>query len=292
MIVIGEGSHDAAAGLAGLVETASAVPATGFSPGRWADALAGHLGEAAFVVVPRSPDGRDLAPRLAAALEWDLHAGCTDVTAELVVVVRQGGRVQHEIVPEGRFVATLEPGVVGVVAPDVAAPIDVAVLRLDFDDATADPVTVELQPPDPATVDLAEAGRIVGAGAGLVAGADRATADARIESLRRVGLALGASLGATRVVTDAGHLGHERQIGTTGAVVRPELYLAFGVSGAVQHTAGLGRPEHIVSVNTDPHCPMMAMADLAIVADAPAVVAELEARLAADQGLVAQGARR
>ena len=88
--------------------------------------------------------------------------------------------------------------------------------------------------------------------------------------------ALGASMGATRVITDRGWVGHQRQIGTTGVVVDPTLYVAFGISGAVQHTAGLGTPDHIVSVNTDPHCPMMQLADLAIVADANAVLDELE----------------
>ena len=76
-------------------------------------------------------------------------------------------------------------------------------------------------------------------------------------------------------MTDRGWLGHERQIGTTGVVIAPALYLAFAVSGAVQHTAGIGAPAHVVSVNTDPYCPMMALADLAVVSDANAVVEEL-----------------
>ncbi len=58
------------------------------------------------------------------------------------------------------------------------------------------------------------------------------------------------------------------------------LYLAFGISGAVQHTSGLGQPDHIISINTDAHCPMMQLADLAIVSDANAVLSELLARLA------------
>jgi electron transfer flavoprotein alpha subunit len=81
------------------------------------------------------------------------------------------------------------------------------------------------------------------------------------------------------VITDRGWVAHQRQIGTTGVVVDPDLYLAFGISGAVQHTAGLGTPAHIISINTDPHCPMMQMADVAIVADANAVLDALEARL-------------
>ena len=119
------------------------------------------------------------------------------------------------------------------------------------------------------TMDLAEAGRIVGGGAGLD------VAD-RFRQLAAVAAALGASMGVTRVITDRGWVEHQRQIGTTGVVVDPSLYLAFGISGAVQHTAGLGTPEHIVSVNTDPHCPMMQMADLAVVADANAVLDALE----------------
>jgi len=97
--------------------------------------------------------------------------------------------------------------------------------------------------------------------------------------LAGVGAALGASAGATRVVTDAGWMSYDRQIGTTGVSVSPELYIAFGISGAAQHVGGLGAPEHLVSVNTDPSCPMTAMADLGIVADAPAVLSELAKRL-------------
>ena len=80
--------------------------------------------------------------------------------------------------------------------------------------------------------------------------------------------ALGASAGATRVVTDAGWIGAERQIGTTGVSIDPDLYVAFGVSGATQHTSGLGTPRHIVSINTDPSCPMTAMANLGLIGDA------------------------
>ena len=131
--------------------------------------------------------------------------------------------------------------------------------------------------PEPATVDLAEAKRIVAGGAGLVAADADGTAVMRL--LADVAAALGASAGATRVVTDAGWMGYDRQIGTTGVAVSPELYIAFGISGAAQHIGGLGTPEHVVSVNTDPSCPMTAMADLGIVADARGSLAELADRL-------------
>ena len=137
-----------------------------------------------------------------------------------------------------------------------------------------DAEVVEVLAADVATMDLAEAQRIVGGGAGL----DSAE---RFAQLAAVAARLGAAMGATRVVTDRGWVGHERQIGTTGVVVDPRLYVALGISGAVQHTAGLGAPDHVVSVNTDAPCPMMQLADLAVVSDANAVLDELE-RLLAD----------
>jgi electron transfer flavoprotein alpha subunit len=105
-----------------------------------------------------------------------------------------------------------------------------------------------------------------------------------------VAAALGASVGATRVVTDYGWLPFERQIGTTGVTVSPRLYVALGISGAVQHVTGLGDPDHIVSVNLDASCPMMTMADLAIVTDARALLAALADRLADADAEVGTGA--
>ena len=131
----------------------------------------------------------------------------------------------------------------------------------------------QLLAPDAATIDLAEATLIVAGGAGL-------SGPERFRALARVAVAVNASVGGTRVVTDRGWLAHERQIGTTGVVVDPRVYVALGISGAVQHTSGLGRPQHIISVNTDPYCPMMQLADIAIVADANAVLEALARRLA------------
>jgi electron transfer flavoprotein alpha subunit len=84
------------------------------------------------------------------------------------------------------------------------------------------------------------------------------------------------------VATDAGWTGFERQIGTTGVAIDPELYIAFGVSGAAQHVGGLGDPKHIVSVNTDGSAPMTAMADLGLVTDAQGLLVELACRFGVD----------
>ena len=242
-----------------------------FAPGSWAVALAPGLTDVDVVVVPGSPDGRDLAPRLAHALGRPLLAGAIEVRADGASCARHGGLVIEEVVVDGPFVATLQPGVRGVLSTSLPAP-SIEIIEPAATTPTADAEVIEVLAPDLATIDLGEAPRIVAGGAGL----DGA---ARLAQLARIASALDASVGATRVVTDRGWVGHERQIGTTGVVVDPELYIAFGISGAVQHTSGLGTPDHIVSVNTDAHCPMMQLADLAIVCDANAVLDALEEQL-------------
>jgi electron transfer flavoprotein alpha subunit len=278
VVLVGDGSSTAAAELTGFTTSVDVVPFTRFAPAAWARALAPVVRDSTFVVLPASAGGRDLAPRLAAELGWPLLPNAVAVSSGCVVVARHGGLVQTTIVPGAPFVATLEPGVRGTTETPGAAPPRVLELALELDPSTRDAEVLEELPPDVATMDLAEAPRIVGGGAGLMAGADDVVAD-RFARLAAVGEAIGASMGATRVVTDAGFVPHQRQIGTTGVVVDPRLYLAFAISGAVQHTAGLGHPDHVISVNVDPHCPMMAMADLAVVADANATLDALADRL-------------
>jgi electron transfer flavoprotein alpha subunit len=273
VLLVGSGTARAATELTGVSSVVRVAEIGDYAPGAWARSLAPHLVAEAFVALPHSPDGRDLAPRLAHAMGRPLHAGAISIQPSRVQVARHGGSMIADIRPHGPFVATLQPGVRGVeVHPDVAAPV-VEPMDLVDNSSVPDVHIVEVLPPDVTTMDLAEAPRILGGGAGL------ADAEA-FERLSRVSAALGASMGATRVITDRGWVGHSRQIGTTGVVVDPRVYLAFGISGAVQHTSGLGNPAHIISVNTDAHCPMMQLADLAVVSDANAVLVELEARLA------------
>lgn len=248
--------------------------ASTFAPGRFAEALADLVDEDEAVLLPASNDGRDLAPRLAACLDRLTVAGAIEVTGERALVSRAGGTALFAIELSGPFVATLQPGARGVGERTSAAVREaIEVPAFAAFASSTDAEVLDVLPAEAATMDLADAPFIVSAGAGL--GSPEAFAD-----LVSVAAGLDASVGATRVVTDAGWTGHDRQIGTTGVVVDPDVYVAFGVSGAVQHTSGLGMPEHVISVNTDPHCPMMSWADLAIVADAPAVVAALRDRLA------------
>lgn len=270
-IVIGSQASIAAEALRGIATQLTLVERDSFQPAAFAAELAPLLSDESIVVLPASPDGRDLAPRLASSMNRPLLAGAIAVNTDRVDLVRNGGRELHRVVPVDRFIATLQPGTRGVVPdPHLPAP---SITQVQSSAVGVDAAVTAVLPPDPATVDLAEAARIVGGGAGL-------DGPERMQQLADIGIKLGASVGATRVVTDRGWAEHERQIGTTGVVVSPHLYIAFGIAGAVQHTSGLGDPAHIVSVNTDPHCPMMQLADLAIVSDANETIDALQALLA------------
>jgi len=220
------------------------------------------------IILPATPDGRDLAPHLAHALGRSLYAGAVSISDNKVSVSRHGGLSIADFQPTTAFVATLQIGIRGVDTVSTTPTISQVDIAPTTNTAQASVTSVAVMPPDASTMDLSEAPRIIGGGAGLESGE-------RFVQLQNVAAALDASMGVTRVITDRGWADHERQIGTTGVIVDPDLYIAFGISGAVQHTSGLGQPEHIISVNTDAHCPMMQMADLAIVADANAVLEEL-----------------
>lgn len=279
--IVGSGTADAE--LDGAARDVTEVELGDFEVGRWSQTLAALLADVPgtdAIVLPHSPDGRDLAPRLAAAMHRPLLAAAVLVTIDRVTLIRRGGVEEHTMRPAGPFVATLQPGVRGhgprteiverrrLPAPGASVRIETAGAA----DAALDARVIEVLPPDLSTIDLTEARRIVGGGAGL----DEAE---RFLELAAFAKAIGGAMGATRVITDRSWVAHDKQIGTTGVVVDPDLYLAFGISGAVQHTAGLGDPDHIISVNTDPHCPMMQLSDLAIVSDANETLAELHAAL-------------
>jgi len=272
-VLIGSGTEPAAAALPSL-SAGWCAEVGDYAPARWAAALAEVLTDTAAVLLPASPDGRDLAPRLAAAMDRPLLAGCCAVAEGLVEVVRFEGRVVVAVAVDGPLVATLMVGMRS--AEPAGVPPRLRALDLTLGQQP-DVEVLEVLPPDLATADLADARRIFAAGGGLTHG-EPAGAQA-VDLLAGIATALGASYGATRVVTDAGHAQYQRQIGTTGVIVDPDLYVAFGISGASQHLGGLGRPDHVVSVNPDAECPMSAMADLVIVADAPPLLCELADRL-------------
>jgi electron transfer flavoprotein alpha subunit len=284
VVLIGTGASEAVQAFTSAGQVWVAPSSVG--PAAVAPLLAPELAAVRLLILPASPDGRDLAPRLAAMLGRPLLAGA--VRAALVDgrveadLLRVDGRVVVPVSTGGAAVATLWPGARP--TRPTGEPPTVGGLDLPAPPASAGSVTaVEMIEPDPATMDLAEATRVIGGGAGLVPeGSSDETARAVFALLSGVAAALGASAGATRVVTDAGWMSYERQIGTTGVTLDPELYVALGVSGATQHTGGLGDPRHVVSVNLDASCPMTGLADLGLVSDAPALLLELADRLGVD----------
>jgi electron transfer flavoprotein alpha subunit len=283
-VLAGEGTREAALALpsAGRLTLVELGP---FAPAAWSSALASLLEpdrHEDLVLVPASPDGRDLAPCLAHEVGWPLVTGAVLAQPGRILARRYGGLVLAEYRPEGPAIVTLEPGSRGLDGSSTQPrPLDKQELEIQNLSVNlslrSDPQSLGVARVDATSLDLSEAERIVAGGGGL-GGAEA------MKLLARVAQALGGAVGATRVATDAGWADHRAQIGTTGVCIDPRLYLAFGISGAAQHVAGLGLPDHVVAVNTDPSCPMMALADLAVVADAPALLAELATLLGVPLG--------
>ena len=285
VVFVGSHTGDAANALHGAHTVFTVeMPSAGLAGIAYAVAAIEPVRQATVLILPASPDGRDLAPLLAHRLLRPLFASATEVREQRVTCVRTAGLVGRELIPSGPFIATLVPGVRGLARPWVPSAVGkptttalrpaTAFEQRDRAKPAAEPAvaSIAVLPPDPTTMDLTEARSIIGGGLGL-------GSKERFDQLARVGRRLGASVGGTRVASDAGWIPLERQIGTTGVAVSPSIYVAFGISGATQHTSGLGDPDHVISVNTDSSCPMMTMADVAIVSDAPAVLDALERKL-------------
>lgn len=237
-----------------------------------AEALAGCLSEPPrAILLPGSANGSDLAPRLAARLGAACLMDCERVIPE-------GGRLEvtrwafddraqeRWCLPAGQtLVATMRPGSRGAPRP---RPLPLRAVEVEHPPAPPLGRSVHRLAADPHSARLAEATRIVAAGLGI--GSREA-----LDGVQELADLLGASLGASRPLADRAWVSFERQIGVTGQVVQPELYVAVGISGAVQHTAGIRAAGTLVALNRDPSCPMMARADLAAVGDAAEVVPAL-----------------
>ena len=230
--------------LAGIAVDVRLVELGAFAPARWADALAAVIvddDDDDVVVLPASPDGRDLAPRLAHRLGRPLLAGAIAVSHEAARLVRGGGLELHDVEIHGPVVATLQPGVRGV-TPSEGLPSSEGFLR---------PVRGDRKPSDGCDGgrgaaarrrdDRPRRGRLGSSPAG-----PGWTGRTGSGSSPRSPPASARRTGATRVVTDRGWVGHERQIGTTGVTVDPELYVAFGDQRrrAAHRRARRPRPHH------------------------------------------------
>jgi len=227
----------------------------------------------AAVLFSASATGRDLAPRVAARLGVGLAADCTALAVE-------GGRlIASRPVYAGkalqRVAFTGSPALVSL-RPKIFAPAPaqnggtpaVTPLPVEVDAAAARSRVREVKATSAGKVDLTEAEIIVSGGRGL-------RGPEHFDIVESLAAALGATVGASRAVVDAGWRSHGDQVGQTGKTVSPKLYVAVAISGAIQHLAGMSSSRCIVAINKDPDAPIFKVADFGVVGDAFEVVPAL-----------------
>jgi electron transfer flavoprotein alpha subunit len=232
-------------------------------------------------LIGATPVGRDLAPRIASALKVGLTADCTDlligdyvskkeqvVYKDLLYQVRPafGGNIIATIVnPKTRpQMATVREGVMRQGEPDPNHKGKVERVKVDFEPTDFALRVLSRERREP-TVKLKDAPVIVAAGAGV-------DSPEEFELVRELAYVLGGEVGASRAAVDAGFISKEHQIGQTGSTVRPRLYIAAGISGAIQHRAGMDQSSKIIAINTDPNAPIFQIAHYKIVGDVAEVL--------------------
>jgi electron transfer flavoprotein alpha subunit len=228
--------------------------------------------EPAVILVGATAMGRDLAPRLAARLGVGLASDCTDLESDggRLVATRPifAGKALAKVKLNGDpQMAMVRPNVLPVPEADAGAMAVVEPVAAAVGDVRA--TVVDIVGAGEGEIDVAEADIIVSGGRGV--GGPEGFGPVR--SLART---LGAAVGASRAAVDAGWIEHAHQVGQTGKTVTPNLYIACGISGAIQHLAGMKTSKAIVAVNKDPEAPIFRMANYGIVGDLFEVVPMLE----------------
>lgn len=207
-------------------------------------------------------NGRDLAPRVAARLN-------VGVASDVDRLEWTDGKLRaRRPVYSGKAFATVDvtgTPAIATTRPN-AFPAEEAgggaaeVVNVTADAADARVKLVETRTPEAGELSIAEADIIVSGGRGLKEAAN-------FSYIRDLAHAIGGAVGASRATVDAGWIDHQHQVGQTGRVVSPNVYIAAGVSGAIQHLAGMSSSKHIIAINKDPEAPIFRVADLGVVGD-------------------------
>ncbi len=254
-----------------------------YRTGPYTDVLAGLINQhkPEIVLISATPQGRDLAPRLAARLSAGLTADCTGLdiaeSERLLVQTRPafGGNLMATIIcrqarPQ---MATVRPGVMKALAPDPSRAGEVVAVPVHLDERGILAKIIEIvQQEGDSQVNLQDAEIIVSGGRGL----GKSENFALIRELAEV---LGGAVGASRAAVDAGWIPAYHQVGQTGRTVQPKLYLACGISGAVQHLAGMSSSDCIIAINKDPAAPIFNVATYGVVGDLFEIVPALTKKL-------------
>lgn len=226
--------------------------------------------------------GRDLGPRLSCRLRTGLTADCTslDIDGETGVMAWTrpafGGNLMATIQCENTRpqMGTVRPGVFKKAAPDWSRSVEMIKEQLPVPDEAVRTTLIEsIQEAAAELVKLEDAEIIVSGGRGLGKAEN-------FSYIRELADALGGAVGASRAAVDAGWIPHVHQVGQTGKTVAPKVYIACGISGAIQHLAGMSGSDCIVAINKDPDAPIFSVADYGVVGDLfqviPAMVKEIK----------------
>ncbi|WMM31245.1 electron transfer flavoprotein subunit alpha/FixB family protein [Shouchella clausii] len=232
-----------------------------------------------IVVLGHTSVGKDLSPRLAVKLDGALFSDVVAIEAgDTPVFTRPiySGKAfeKRKAVEEGPYIVTIRPNNIAALAKEESASGEVETLSVDIQDLRA--IVKDVVKKATGGVDLSEANIIVAGGRGVK------SADG-FKPLQELADLLGGAVGASRGACDAEYCDYSLQIGQTGKVVTPDLYIAVGLSGAIQHLAGMSNSKVIVAINKDPEAPIFEVADYGIVGDlfevVPLLTEELKAVL-------------
>jgi electron transfer flavoprotein alpha subunit len=225
-----------------------------------------------YVLFPATSMGKDLAPRVAARLGTGFIGEVTELEVVGGQLVATRPRLAGKVFARETFSAT--PGVLtlrpNVFSPvEASAPGEVSTLDVSLQDADFGAVVREIRAGAGERMDVSEAPVVISGGRGL-------RDPEHFQLLEELASAFGnAAVGASRAVIDAGWRPHGEQVGQTGKTVSPTLYFAIGISGAIQHLAGMRTSKYIVAINKDPEAPIFKVADYGIVGDLFEVVPRL-----------------
>jgi len=224
--------------------------------------------------------GRDLGPRVSARVGTGLTADCTKIEMGekgemLMTRPAFGGNLMATIVCKNHRpqMGTVRPGVLFAMDADENRTGAIVNYEVKFNAAKFRVKLLETVKEDNNLIDITEARILVSGGRGI-------GNKEGFEAMDALAHTLDAEVAASRAMVDAGYIGHDRQVGQTGKTVRPDLYFAFGISGAIQHVAGMEDSNLIIAVNKDKYAPIFQVADLGIVGDAKQIIKKLTERLA------------